>query len=302
MNILPVVYQIIMLFIIAGIGLLLRAKKIFTDPVIKGINTTILMVTWPAMMLMTTQREYSPEVLPGFLTVLFGSIIILSIAVICAFLIFRKSADMRLAPVLTMLAVMPNAGYIGLPIVQAVYGDSASVFLAAYITGFNIVLWTVCSTMYNGLSAKAMRGILSPGFICSILGIFFFLSRITLPTPLLSTVNQLGGLNTPLSMLLVGARMDTLRFHHLKDGKMWISVLCKLLVFPITVLLIAKLLGISGLPLGILALCSAMPSASATQMFAEKHDARVDVAAKGVSIATLACIASIPIMLLLIGA
>jgi len=82
---------------------------------------------------------------------------------------------------------------------------------------------------------------------------------------------------------------------------MWIAILFKLLIFPIAVLFLAKLLGVSGLPLGILVLCSAMPSASAGQMFAERHDARVDVAAKGVSISTLACIASIPIMLLLIG-
>ena len=36
MNILPVVYQILMLFIIAAMGLLLRARGVFTDPVIRA--------------------------------------------------------------------------------------------------------------------------------------------------------------------------------------------------------------------------------------------------------------------------
>ena len=55
-----VVNQIIMLFLIACLGFMLRKMGVFTDAVIKGINKTVLLVTSPAMMLMVTQKEYRP--------------------------------------------------------------------------------------------------------------------------------------------------------------------------------------------------------------------------------------------------
>lgn len=301
MNILPVVYQILMLFIIAAMGLLLRARGVFTDPVIKGVNSTVLMVTWPAMMLMTTQREFSLEVFEGFMIVLGGSIVVLSLACALAYVLLRGRVEDRLRPVLCMLAAMPNAGYIGLPIVEAVYGDAATVYLAAYIVGFNIVLWTIGVSLFTGFHIGSLKGMLNPGFICAVLGTILFLLSIRLPTPILSAVNQLGALNTPLSMLLLGARMDTLRPRQLLNAKLWIVTAVKLLAMPLLVLLAARALGVSGMPLGILVLCSAMPAASAGQMLAEKYDARVNDAATGISVSTLSCIATIPLMLLLLG-
>ena len=301
MSILPVVYQILMLFIIAAIGLLLRVRGVFTDPVIKGVNTTGLMVTWPAMMLMTTQREFSMEVFEGFMIVLGGSIVVLSLACALAYVLLRGRVEDRLRPVLCMLAAMPNAGYIGLPIVEAVYGDAATVYLAAYIVGFNIVLWTIGVSLFTGFHFGSLKGMLNPGFICAVLGTILFLLSIRLPTPILSAVNQLGALNTPLSMLLLGARMDALRPRQLLNARLWIVTVVKLLAMPLIVLFAARALGVSGMPLGILVLCSAMPAASAGQMLAEKYDAHVNTAATGISISTLSCIATIPLMLLLLG-
>ena len=102
-------------------------------------------------------------------------------------------------------------------------------------------------------------------------------------------------------MLLLGARMDTLRPRQLLNAKLWIVTVVKLLAMPLLVLLAARALGVSGMPLGILVLCSAMPAASAGQMLAEKYDARVNDAATGISVSTLSCIATIPLMLLLLG-
>ena len=59
------------------------------------------------------------------------------------------------------------------------------------------------------------------------------------------------------SMLLLGARMDTLRPRQLLNAKLWIVTAVKLLAMPLLVLLAARALGVSGMPLGILVLCSA---------------------------------------------
>lgn len=301
MSVLPVINQIIMLFIIAMLGLMLRKIGVFTDPVIKGINSTVIYVAWPAMMLMTTQKQYTPEVLSDFATVLIASVVILTVTALILFAVFARLKDERLRPVLTMMAVMPNAGYIGLPIVSAVYGDAGALYLAAYIAGFNIVLWTVGVALFTGFRRGMLKGMLNPGFISVIVGVTLFVLKIQLPPPLLSTVTQLGGLNTPLAMLLLGSRMDTLRLPQLADGRLWLTTLIRLLIVPIASFFICRAMGITGLTLGVITLATAMPAASAGQMLAEKYDMRVDAAAKGVSVSTLACIATIPLVLLIIG-
>lgn len=299
MNILPVVNQIIMLFLIALVGFALRKTGVFTDPVIKGVNALVLNGTWPAMMLMLTQKPSSPEVLGGFFTVLIASVVILVVTCLILYLALRNMKDRKLRPVLVMLAAIPNAGYIGMPIIDAAYGSEGTLYLAAYIVGFNLVLWTVGVALYAGFKPSSMKGMLNLGFIFAIVGTFFFVLNIQLPTPVLSAVNQLGNMNTPLAMLLLGARMDTLRLHHFADGKLWGVMGLKLLVIPILTLLILKFLGVTGVVLGVIVLSTAMPSAAAGQLFSEKYDMRVDYAAHGISVCTLLCIATIPLILLM---
>lgn len=299
-SIVPVVNQIIMLFIIALCGLFLRKINVFTDAVIKGVNKTVLTVAWPAMMLMVTQKEYKPELLAGFAQVLIAGVIVMSLGSIIVYLAYSKGKREKLKPVVSMLAAMPNAGYIGLPIISAVYGDEGTLFLAAYIVAFNIVMWTLSTSMFTGFSLKSLKGMLNPGFIFAILGTVLFLTKITLPAPLLSTVNQLGGLNTPLSMLLIGARMDTLRPKQLLNAHLWIPAAIKLLAMPAITLLALRLLGVTGVPLGVTVLSTAMPAAAGCQMLAEKYDREVGFASTGISLSTLLCVVSIPIILLLI--
>lgn len=301
MSILPVVYQIIMLFIIVAVGLLLRVKKVFTDPVIKGVNTTVIYVTWPAMLLMTTQKSHTPETFSDFMLILLMSTLIMGGSLLILYALMRRAKDQRLRPVMAMIAAMPNAGYIGLPIIQAVYGDTGALYLAAYICGFNVVLWTAGVALFTGFSKSTLRAMLNPGLLASFIGVLLFALKIALPTPILSAVHQLGALNTPLAMLLLGARLDTVRFYHLKGLNLWLCIALKLILIPLIAYGALRLLHIEGMALGVLMLATMMPSASAGQMLAEKYDMHVDFAARGVSISTLLCIVTIPVLMLLMG-
>ena len=106
--ILPVVNQIIMLFLIAAIGLGLRLKGVFTDTVIKAINTTVLNVTWPCMAIMTTQKDYNEQTLYGFLFVLAVSVIGMTVAYLVAWLLFFRNRSDRVRPALINLSALPK--------------------------------------------------------------------------------------------------------------------------------------------------------------------------------------------------
>jgi predicted permease len=301
-SIAPVMDQIIMLFLIGLCGLFLRRAGIFTDAVIKGVNKLVLVLCWPAMMLMVTQKDCSPELLAGFAQVLIAGVIILSVATIIMYLVYSKGNRKKYRPVAATLCAMPNAGFMGLPIITAVYGDTGALLLAAYIVAFNLVMWTLSVSTFTGFNVKSLKGMLNPGFIFAIIGVALFLLKIRLPSPLLTTVNQLGALNTPLSMLLLGARIDGMKPRELANIHLWIPAAIKLLALPALTLVVCRMAGMSGIPLGVTVLATAMPAASGGQMLAEKNDCEVGYASVGVFLSTLLCIVTIPLVLMMIGA
>ncbi len=300
MNAIAAIDQIVMLLIIAAIGLWLRHAGIFTDGVIKGVNTTVLKVAWPAMVLSTTQKNCTPQALRGFCLVAAVTAAVLAamclvIKVVCA---ARGSAC---GAVFTVLAVMPNAGFVGLPLIQAVYGDPGVLYLAAFLMGFNLVLWTVGVSLFARPGSRSLAELFNPGVVSAVVGTAFFVLHVALPTPLLSSVNQLGGLTTPLSMLLLGARLRQVRPGDLKQARLWIAAGIKLLLMPVIALVVMRLLKASEILTGVTVMAMAMPAASAVQMLAEKYYGDVMLSVQGVSVTMLLSTVTIPLILLIFG-
>lgn len=299
-NIVPVIEQILMLLCITASGFYMRRKGVMTDPVIKGVNTLLLRLAWPCMILMTTQKECTEETLANFLTILAISLVVLALAAVVSYLFVRKTNAKAPAAVFSVLAIMPNAGFVGLPIIKAVYGDLGVFYLSAFLVGFNLVVWTICVFFFTGMNVRSLRAALNPGFISAVVGTAFFLLHVKLPGPLLSTVNQLGSLTTPLSMLLLGARLDQISPKVLRSKWLWISNLLKLLAMPLLTYGIMSAMNISQNIIGIVVLCMAMPAAAVAQLFAEKYNDDIELATAGVSLGTLLCIITIPLVLLII--
>ena len=299
-NMLAVTWQIIMLLIIALSGFMLRRIKVLTDPVIKGVNKIIMYVGWPAMMLMVTQKDSDPEYLKIFLIVLLITTLLFAVLSIVMFLFSKNIMKTKYAPVAAMLATMPNAGFMGLPIIQAVYGDTGALLLAAVIISFNLVMWTINTTCFEGFSVSSLKGLLNPGFIFAVLGGILFLLQVTLPVPIRSASNQLGGLCTPLSMLLIGARMDGLRPASFKNIHLWLPAGFKLILMPLLALAVCRIAGLNEIATGVIVITAGMPAAAGCQMLAEKYDIEVGYASLGVCLSTILCMATIPLLMLVL--
>ena len=300
-SIIAVIEQIIMLFCITAIGYCFRRKGVMSDTVIKGVNTILLQAAWPAMIIMTTQKEGSADAVNNFLKILIFATVLLAVLTLALYLFCKRHFKNGKSEVFTILSTLPNAGFIGLPIIRAVYGDAGVLYLSAFIVAFNLVLWTICICMFAGFNLSSLEAILNPGFIASVVGTALFFLRIKLPAPLLSLSNQLGGLTTPLAMLLLGARLGQLTRKTLTDKTLWISCIIKLTVMPLITLAIVSILRVDKMLVGIVVLSMGMPSASVAQLFAEKYDGDVMLSAAGVSVSTLCCIVTLPLILALIG-
>lgn len=289
--------QLSMLFTIAVIGALLRRRGVMPDPVVRGISDIITMVTNPALVIMVAQHD-APDTLSGFLQVLWVGALIMAAIALAVYAAYRRQ-DNQKRPILALLAAFPNAGFMGLPLIQAVYGDLGALYLAAYIVAFNLVFWTIGMLLIDrrGFSLKKL---FNPGFIAAALGMTLFLLRIDLPDLIDAPLNSLGSLNTPLAMLVLGARMADLKPRALIDRGSTLVALIRLVAAPLAALLISRALSMSPVSAGTLVLCSAMPCAIMGQLLAEQYDRDALLAARGISLTSLLSILTIPLIVTLL--
>lgn len=302
MNILAVVNQILVLLMLAAAGMFLRKKNILTDPVIKGINSTVIVVAWPLLILMSTQRGLDTISNTGFLRILGLATLCMAAFSAIIFAFAKKRLPHKKQAVFTGLCVLPNAGFVGIPLVQAFYGETAVAYLAAYIVAFNLVLWSMYLFFFEGKFTNPIKSMLNAGMISGVLATAFLLFRIHIPEPFAGFFNQMASLTTPLTMILLGSRLiEALNIKQLANPTVWLSVATRLLLYPLAVYLIMCLLGIEGMERGVLVLVSAMPCANAMQMFSEKYDADYHLAAQGGSLSLLLCLVTIPLVLLITG-
>jgi predicted permease len=79
-----------------------------------------------------------------------------------------------------MLA-FPNVGYIGIPLINSIYGPSATIYVAIFILLFNIVIYTYGIALLKGktgkrFSSENLKSILNMGTIsCLVTLLFLFL-------------------------------------------------------------------------------------------------------------------------------
>lgn len=100
-----------------------------------------------------------------------------------------------------------NAAYMGFPLIQAMYGSEGVLYASVYVTVFNILLWTVGIVYVSeSMSFKELlkKIVTCPPIISVAVGLVIFLARIPVADVLKDTFNVVGGMNTPLSMIITG--------------------------------------------------------------------------------------------------
>ena len=222
--------QLFMMFAIAGIGVMLRRRGVITDPVIKGLSDIVTLATNPALLVSATQHEYTPRTLEVSCTFLWmGNLYA------CLRQWSRSKALCRgqeaTRRVVALVFRRCQAGFMGLPIIQAMYGADGALYLAAMIVAFNLVIWTVGIALIDR-SRFTLRRMFNPGFIASLIGMALFLLNVNLPDFLDAPLDSLAAVNTPLAMRVLGARLKLPDARSLISGNSRFIAAVKLVAMP----------------------------------------------------------------------
>lgn len=202
--------QVVILFLVVLVGALCRKLRFFTDETIRGVTQLVVNITLPVLTVYNMQRPFETRVLINFLLTLGLSIVAILAALLGSLFLFRNRPHDKRA-VLANLEGFSNSGFMGYPIILAVNPDWM-IYAVAYNIAFVFVTWTVGVSLFQGRQNISLkRVLLNPNVISAFIGFAVFCFNITLPDILSQTMSLVGGLTTPLSMLLIGTRVCGIR-------------------------------------------------------------------------------------------
>ncbi len=297
-NFLTVGQQVLILFILIGVGFLCGKIKMLHTNAVKSINDIVLYIVCSCVIVKTFIRKFDSYMLEGLMVTAAVAVFAHMIAILLANFIFRDS-NIAKNRVYKFSVVFSNCGFMSLPLQQALLGDDGVFYGAVYTAVFNIMVWTCGVYMSSGdkkfLSPKKV--FLNPCIIAVIIGLFIFTLSIPIPEIIVKPIGYFAALNTPMPMLIIGFYLSQSKLSEVfKDTKGFICVALRLVIVPLIVLGILVLCNIEKTVLITCVIAVSAPVAATSTMFAAKFGNDTSLSVNLVALSTLLSIITMPLI------
>ena len=198
----------------------------------------------------------------------------------------------------TSMIVFGNVGFMGYPVVQAIFGDRAMFYAVLLNVIFNMLIYSVGIIMISGKKENVrLKVIVNATFVASVISLIIAFTGFRAPFVITETVRIAGGINTPCAMLVIGATLAQIPVGHVFiKWRLYIIALLKMIAIPVITWLIFKQFITESMLLGLLVVLSGMPIAAAVPMIAVEYGGDEHLASGGVFLTTLLSAATIPLI------
>ena len=94
-----------------------------------------------------------------------------------------------------------------IPLINGIYGSEGVLYLTAYLTFFNVLIWTHGLMTMKGERdfSSLVKALVSPSVIAVVVGLICYLTNIRLPKVPATALQYIADMNTPIAMVIAGA-------------------------------------------------------------------------------------------------
>ena len=311
----PLVSKILSLLVLVGAGVVLVKTKLLKKEDSVALSKISVFLLSPCVIVSSFSMEVDGKAGQSLLLCFFYAILANFLFLFLGTLL-RK--PLHLSPVEEMSLEYTNCGNFVLPIVASVLGEEYLLYVSAYITVYNLLVWTHGIHLFQGKAEQTkeerlkenafLKILFNPNILAILFGVFLFFTKISLPAPISLAISDLGKMIGPISMLITGIILGSMSFKKiLSYRRIYMVTAFRLLFFPfIYHLLISVLSRIDGFldnpVLFLVTFLSAMaPAAANVSQFAILYGKEEEYASCINIFTTLCTIISVPILVYLSG-
>lgn len=302
MNLSAVINQLISLFLMMLAGYIVARAGIMTPDFRKRLSSFTLNSAAPCIIISSVlESESSPMTMisAAGIGVLFFLLMIVFAAVLVR-LVRTKQEERGLDQ---LMLIFTNVGFMGIPVIQSVYGPDGVARLSMFILIFNLFFFSYgVMLITQGLKFK-LRDMLNSCIVAALIGLFFGVTGWHLPTPIEDTMASIGAMNTPLAMMVIGASLAHSDVREaLSNPRLYRVCLLSMIIMPLLMLLVMLPLPIDRMLVGISVLLAAMPIAGNCGMICDIYRPGDMTASHAVLVSTLLSGVTLPLLCALITA
>ncbi|EOS21251.1 hypothetical protein C806_04567 [Lachnospiraceae bacterium 3-1] len=300
-----ILQQMLALFLIMLAGFFAEQKNILDEDTCKKISWIVVNIANPAMILSSVSGE--SRIQPGELAVtsLIAMLMFLCLMILASFLPGILRVDKSQYGVYRVMTVFSNIGFMGFPILSALYGKESLLYAALFVLIYNVLIYTYGIICLNPKPSEGSRSMVKTslkkignvGVLASLGALVLYFGNFSLPDMVSQVFDMFANLTAPLSMMVIGASLGQMSVKDMaRDVKLLVFSVIKLLVIPVSGMWILSRFLENPVLLGVCMVMLATPVGSMTAMLAQQYECDSELASKGVALTTLLSVAAIPLV------
>ncbi len=293
--------QILIMFFILVLAFLCYKVKILKDSTNQALSDVLLHFINPILIFVSYQTDFRQDMLAGlgvaFLMAVLSHVLFIFLAKLC---IRKTEAHDYLVERCSL--IYTNCGFFGIPLVNEIFGAEGVLYLTAYVTVFNVLIWTHCVAVFQGKTdlKSVLKVLSSPTIIAIIIGLPMLIMQLRLPQVILRPLEMIKEMNTPMAMIVAGISIGQADLKKILT-KLRLYAVCalRMLIFPLINLVLLKVLFGSGMVCEILMIAGACPSATMVTMFALNSNRDYRYSSEIFASTSLIAVVTIPLLIFL---
>lgn len=293
-----IIRQTIIMLILIITGIICSKTGVISEKANKDLSRFMLQVVNPVLIFMSYQTDMYKELVHNLLTAFGLSLLTFAVMIPAAYLLIPKKAD-RDTEIERFSAIYSNCGFMGIPLVNAMFGMEGVFYLTAFITVFNLVVWTHGVILMTGERdfKQVVKVFYSPTILSIVLGMITFFLQIRLPEIPSAALNYIKELNTPMAMIVSGVTMagtDVKKM--IRKAGVYRTCAMKLLIIPMIVTAVITLIGADPTVSTTIIVAAAAPPATMCTLFSLRYGKNSLYASEIFTAGTILSVFSLPII------
>ncbi len=299
--------QVLVMFIIMGVGYAATKLHVIKSEMRAGFGDLLVNIVLPCMIIDSYLTESSEELAANLITTTIVSVVVMLVCMAVSALVCVRMKDKN-KPLIRFGMSFCNAGYMGFPLISALFGSEGLLYASIFHTVYNLVVWSVGVQSLepgekHGKLSSFLQVFKKPALIAVFVGLVLYFTQISLPDVITRPIELIGDMNTPLAMFITGMIIAESQLTELiKDRRLWLVMFTRMLLIPVIVFGLCVLAGIDGMVGSVIVMLSACPCASLTSVMSVRYHYDESLGAGMVVVSTLLSILVLPLFAALVSA
>lgn len=295
-----------LLVVLLALGYLCARLKLVGPEFNKGLSKLVINVFLAGMILSSVinkKLEMSGgDVALGILMMTLSTLICIVIGWFSPRLLRIKDGDKGMY---SMLVAFMNNGFVGFPLVAAVYGEDAVFFASLSNIPFNLLLYTV-GVMFLQKGEKdskfSIKNVINVPIVATLVAVVIFAFEIPMPKIVDDVADTLSAATVPLSMMCVGLSLGGVSLKEaLLQPRLYGISFMRLVLCPLVVWFVLRFFITNPLILGTIVILAACPSAIICTILGIQYGRDGVESSEAIFISTMLSMITMPILISVLG-